>query len=68
MEDGIDSFVTIALAICVAGYFAIMLGHIAHAKLGFSVEQIRAAAMLAALMLAMPMALGFFRKEAGKPR
>lgn len=71
MEDKIDFLVTIALAICVAGYFAIMLDYIANVDFGFSTEQIRDAAMFTALMLAMPTALGFLRKEpdqADKPR
>lgn len=63
MEDRIDSSLTIALAICVAGYLAIMLGHVARVDLGFSIEQIRGAAMLTALMLAMLAALGFLRRE-----
>jgi hypothetical protein len=70
-EDKIDSFVTMALGIFVAGYFAIMLEYVANVDLGFSFEQIRGAAMFTALMLAMPTALGFLSKEpdqADKPR
>jgi hypothetical protein len=71
MEDRIDFFVTTALAICVAGFFAIMLEYVANVDFGFSIEQIRGAAMFSALILAMPTALGFLRKEADqadKPR
>lgn len=66
MKNRFD-FVTLLTALCVAGYVAIMLGYVAHVDLGFSSEQIRNAAVLTAIVMAMLMAIDFLGKRLGKP-
>jgi hypothetical protein len=51
MEDRFD-IVTITSAVGVAGYVAIMLGYVALFDLGFGGEQVRGAAMIAAILIA----------------
>jgi hypothetical protein len=65
MKNRID-FVTIATAVCVAGYVAIMLDHVANVDLGFSREQIRNTAVITAIVMAMLMAIDFLGKKLGK--
>jgi len=66
MKNRFD-FVTLATALCVAGYVAIMLDYVAHVDLGFSRAQIRNAAVLTAIVMAMLMAIDFLGKRLGKP-
>jgi hypothetical protein len=66
MKNRID-FVTTAAAVCVAGYVAIVLDHVANVDLGFSSEQIRNAAVITAIVMAMLMAIDFLGKKLGKP-
>lgn len=49
MEDEFD-FVTIIVAICVAGYAAMMLDYVAHSELGWSLAQVRGSAIVGALL------------------
>jgi len=65
MKNRID-FVTIATALCVAGYVAVMLDYIADVDFGFSCAQIRTAAVIAAIVLAMLMAIDFLGKRLSK--
>jgi hypothetical protein len=65
MKNRVD-FLTIVTAICVAAYVAIMLDHVADVDLGFSGEQIRNTAVIAAIVMAMLMAIDFFGKKPGK--
>jgi hypothetical protein len=58
MEDKIDFLVTAAVAVGVAGYFALFLEQVAHVSLGFSLIQIRDAAIFGAIALTMPAAIG----------
>lgn len=66
MKNRFD-FVTLLTALCVAGYVAIMLGYVAYVDLGFSREQIRNAAVLTAIVMAMLMVIDFLGKRLGKP-
>lgn len=59
--DSKTDFATIIVAVCVAGYAAIMLGYVAQNDLGLSAVQTRHFSMIAALSLALPVALGFLR-------
>lgn len=54
---------TIVVAVCVAGYAALLLGYVAHEDLGFSSAQIRHLAMISADLLAMPVTLDFLRAK-----
>lgn len=65
MKNRVD-FLTIVTAICVAAYVAIMLDHVADVDLGFSGEQIRNTAVIAASVMAMLMAIDFFGKKSSK--
>jgi drug/metabolite transporter (DMT)-like permease len=58
MEGKFD-IVTIANAVCVAGYVAIMLGYVALYDLGLSGEAVRSAAMIAAIPIAALVAVDF---------
>jgi hypothetical protein len=66
MKDRID-FVTLVTAFCVAGYVAIILNYVANVDLGFSGEQIRNAAVITAIVMAMLMAIDFLGKRLSKP-
>jgi len=56
MKDDFD-LVTIAVAIWVASYVAIILDYVAHSRLGWSLAQVRAWAIIgAALMSAITLA------------
>jgi hypothetical protein len=65
MENRID-FGTIIVAICVAGYAALMLGYLVHDDLGFSYPQIRITAMIAAALVAMAVAMDLLRAKPNK--
>jgi hypothetical protein len=54
---------TVVVAVCVAGYAALLLGYVAHENLGFSAVQIRHMAMISADLLAMPVTLDFLRPK-----
>jgi hypothetical protein len=62
MQDRLD-FETIVVAICVAGYAALMLGYVAHDDLGFSSAQIRSVAMIAALLMALAVTMDSLRAK-----
>jgi hypothetical protein len=57
---------TIATAVCVAGYVAIMLCYLALYDFGLSREEVCGGAMLAAILLAALVAIDFFGKKLGK--
>jgi len=65
MKNRID-YITVVTAVCVAGYVAIMLDYVADVDLGFSGEQIRNAAMITAIVMAMLMVIDFLGKKLGK--
>ena len=65
MENRID-FATIIVAVCVAGYAALMLGYLAHDDLGFSYAQIRIVAMIAAALMATAVAMDWLRAKPNK--
>lgn len=56
--EGRTDFVTKVVAVCVAGYVAVMLHCVARADLGFSDGQIRRGALAAALVVVLVMAVG----------
>jgi hypothetical protein len=65
MENRFD-FISGVVAVCVAGYAAIMLHYVAHDDLGFSSAQIGQGAMIAALLLAVPLAMDLLSARANK--
>jgi hypothetical protein len=67
MEDRFD-IVTITSAVGVAGYVAIVLGHVALFDLGFGREQVRGAAMIAAILIAALVAADCLGKDPGKAK
>jgi hypothetical protein len=58
--------VTIASAVCVAGYVAIALRYVALYDLGLSREQVRSGAMIVAIIMAALVAIDFFGNKLGK--
>jgi len=67
MENGTD-FGTIIVAVFVAGYAALMLGYVVHNDLGYSSAQIRAVAMIAAILMALVVAIDSLRAKPNKVR
>jgi hypothetical protein len=67
MESKFD-IVTIASAVCVAGYVAITLEYVALYDFGLSREAVRSAAMIAAILIAALVAIEFFGKRFGKAK
>jgi hypothetical protein len=65
MESRFD-IVTVANAVCVAGYVAIMLGYAALYDFGFSCGEVRFGALIAAILIAALVAVDFFGKKVGK--
>jgi hypothetical protein len=63
MENRFD-FITGVVAVCVAGYATVMLHHVAHD--GFSSAQIGQGAVIAALLLAVPLAMDLLSARANK--
>jgi hypothetical protein len=59
MESRFD-IVTIASAVGVAAYLAIAMGYLAHNLLGFSLQEIRGAAVLIAVAIGSLIAVDFF--------
>jgi hypothetical protein len=53
---------TIVLAFCVAGFFALAFGYLAHDGLGFSRQQIRDAAIVSASLLGTLLAVDYLSK------
>ncbi|MGY3482349.1 hypothetical protein ACVW1C_000232 [Bradyrhizobium sp. USDA 4011] len=66
--DSKTDFGSIAVAICVAAYTAIMLAYLARYDLGLTATQTRHLSMMAALFLALPIALDFLCTGPGKAR
>jgi hypothetical protein len=67
MEGRVD-VLTIIIAVGAAGFVAVTLGCVAHYDFGFSREQIRSDAVLAAILIAAMVAIDFFGKKLGKPK
>jgi hypothetical protein len=67
MENRFD-FITGVDAVCVAGYAAVMLDYVAHDDLGFSSAQIGPGAVIAALLLAVPLAMDLLSARANKAK
>jgi hypothetical protein len=62
MEKEID-LLTASMAVGVATYVAMILGYVARDNLGFSSGQIRSAAILGAIAIALAIVLDLFRKR-----
>jgi hypothetical protein len=62
MESWFD-FVTIANAVCVAGYVAFMLEYVALYDFGLSREVVSSAAMIAAIPIAALVPVDLFKKR-----
>jgi hypothetical protein len=65
MESKFD-LATIASAVVVAGYLAIILGCVAFYDFGLSGEEVRSGAMIAAIPFAALVAMDFFGKKPGR--
>jgi hypothetical protein len=62
MESRFD-IATIASAVCLADYAAIMLGYVARFDLGLSGEEVRSVAVVAAIPIAALVAVDFFGQK-----
>jgi hypothetical protein len=60
--------VTIAHVIFVAAYVAIALDYVAHYELGFSLQEIRGAAVIISVVIAALIAIDYFGKKLGKAK
>ena len=67
MESRFD-IVTIAIAVGVAAYVAIAMGYVARYELGFSLQEIRSAAVLIAVVIGSLVAIDFFGTTLGKAK
>jgi len=65
MESKLD-IVTIVSAVCVAAYAAVAIRYVARYDLGFSLQEIRGAAVAMAAVIAAPIAFEIFNKNRGK--
>jgi hypothetical protein len=65
MESRFD-IVTMASAVCVAGYVAIALRYVALYDLGLSGQQIRSGAVITAIAMAAMVAIDFVGSKLGK--
>jgi hypothetical protein len=64
METRFD-IVTMASAVCVAGYVAIALRYVALYDLGLSGQQVRSGAVITAIAMAAMIAVDFFGNKLG---
>jgi hypothetical protein len=64
MENRFD-IVTIASAVCVAGYAAMALRYVALYDLGLSRQEIRSGAVIVAIAMAAMVAIDFFGRKLG---
>jgi hypothetical protein len=64
METRFD-IVTMASAVCVAGYVAIALRYVALYDLGLSSQQVRSGAVITAIAMAALIAVDFFGNKLG---
>jgi hypothetical protein len=64
METRLD-IVTMASAVCVAGYVAIALRYVALYDLGLSGQQVRSGAVITAIAMAAMIAVDFFGNKLG---
>ena len=67
MESKFD-IVTIIHVTFVAAYVAIALDYVAHYRLGYSLQEIRGAAVMNAVVIAAFIAIDFFGKKLGKSK
>ena len=67
MENRFD-IATIASAVGVAAYVAIAMGYVARHELGFSLQEIRSAAVLIAVVIGSLVAIDFFGTTLGKAK
>jgi hypothetical protein len=65
MENRLD-VLTIVIAICVAGYVALAIDYLA--RLGFTLQEIRGAAVLIAVAMATLVGIDFFGKKLRKAK
>ncbi|WP_375783126.1 hypothetical protein ACE10Z_24890 [Bradyrhizobium sp. Pha-3] len=67
-SDSKTDFGSIAVAICVGAYTAIMLAYLAQYDLGLTATETRHLSVVAALFLALPIALDLLRTGPGNAR
>jgi tetrahydromethanopterin S-methyltransferase subunit C len=60
--------IAIVSAVCIAAYAAIAIRHVAHYDLGFSLSEIRGAAVAIAIIIAALTGIDFFGKKLRKTR
>ncbi|MCP3469754.1 hypothetical protein NLM33_05345 [Bradyrhizobium sp. CCGUVB1N3] len=65
MQDEFD-FISIIVAVWVAGYVAIMLDYLAQAELGWSLAQLRGWACLTAVLIALVTLAGTLGRKLGE--
>jgi len=66
--DNRTDFGTIIVAVCVAGYAAIMIAYVAQAQFGLAAAEIRHLSIIAALFVAFPVVLDFLPTPTDKAR
>ncbi len=67
MQSRWDALATVR-AVCVAAYVAIAIRYVAHYDLGFSLSEIRGAAVAIAIVIAALTGIDFFGKKLRKTR
>ena len=67
MESRLD-IVTIVSAVGIAAYAAVAIRYVAGYHLGFSLQEIRGAAMVIAVVIAAPIAIDFLVEKLGKAK
>ena len=67
MKSDLDVVMRLSAA-CLAAYAAIAINYVARYDLGFSLQQIRDAALVIAVLLAALVAIDFFGKKLGKAK
>jgi hypothetical protein len=67
MEKAIDRFLTLLMAVAAAAFTAVTLAYIARYDLGFSREEIRTFAVIAAAIGVALVAIEYFGKKLRRP-
>jgi hypothetical protein len=67
MESKLD-IATVVIAVCIATYAAVAMRYVACYDLGFSLEEIRGAAILIAVVIAAAIAIDFFGEKLGQAK
>jgi len=68
MENTTDRVLSLMMAMSTAAAAALSLAYIAHYDFGLSCEEIRTAALVGAVVIAVLVAVEFFGKKLAKPK